>query len=236
MKTLEQAIADVKKRDRRNYFLYGILGLIIVVFIGCTIYLSVRLEKSNEDLSESSKRIEKIKDSLLILDKNIEVVIGEIERSYDSISEIELTNTKLARYLDSISQSLTQIATLRALSIDSIKKIDNWKIKAREIGLDFTDDKSYEVIVYFNQPNADLELKVLNLLEIDTTVQAFPRYDTRNYAVPNRLFYYDSTLEKQADKLAKSLNEVFNVEIIRGEDQNINATHSKKRMELFIEQ
>ena len=127
MKTLEQAIADVKKRDRRNYFLYGILGLIIVVFIGCTIYLSVRLEKSNEDLSESSKRIEKIKDSLLILDKNIEVVIGEIERSYDSISEIELTNTKLARYLDSISQSLTQIATLRALSIDSIKKIDNWR-------------------------------------------------------------------------------------------------------------
>jgi len=65
----------------------------------------------------------------------------------------------------------------------------------------------------------------------------FISYSRKNKeAVPNRLFYYDPTLEKQAEKLAKSLNEVFNVEIISGEDQNINATLRKKRMELFIAQ
>ncbi|MAW95226.1 MULTISPECIES: hypothetical protein [unclassified Leeuwenhoekiella] len=234
MKTLDQAIAEVQKRDKRSRIFYIIAASIIAALIWNAFYLNRKLEISYLELAQKNEHIEATRDSLAALDKNTVALVANIKRAYDSIADIALDNVKLARYLDSISTDLTHIATLRNLLLDTIARIDNYKIMMRQLDMP-VEEKKYEVIVFFKEENAFLR-NALNNLEADTTVQAMPRFDTRDYALENTLFYYDESLEEKALELATEFQPIADLKVKRGQNKDMDKDKRPRRMELFLNQ
>ena len=226
MKTLDQAIAEVERRDKKSKIFYIIAGIIIALLLVLTFSLNHKLSRSNE-------RLERTKDSLQIIDNQTIGYVSMIDTIYDSISEMELNNTRLTRNLDAIGLYFDSISRLRQLPLDTLRKLDNWKIKANELGLDFKKDRDFQVVFLFDKKNASQELKLLNAVEEDTLIRANPVYlDSQN----RTLYYYDDDLKSRADSLANRIRNVIDLKVARGRDANLAKEYRSSRFDIYITQ
>ncbi len=224
MKTLDQAIAEVEKRDKRSKIFYIIAGIIIALLLALTFSLNHKLSRSNE-------RLERTKDSLQIIDNQTIGYVSMIDTIYDSIGEMKLNNTRLTRSLDNIGLYFDSIARLRQLPLDTLLKLDSWKIKANELGLNFEKDRDFRVVFLFDKKNASEELKLLNAVEEDTLIRANPVYlDNRN----RTLYYYDDGLKSKADSLANRIRNIIDLKVERGSDRNLAKEHRSSTFEIYI--